>query len=129
MNSRPGASALGVAFLVAAVVGFLGMRWNMLEPRSGFPMGTKVMFVAAVVVAAVTRALARTSPKATILSVGAAIPAGAFVSMALRMLRDPTSENLWPVAVVALAVFALAAAALGTLVGSVALRLFKGTGR
>lgn len=118
--------SLSAAFIVAATAAFLGIRWNVLEPRWAFPMGTKVMLIAAVVAAAFSRALGRTPPKPTILAVGAAIPAGAFVGMLVEMLRDPSSQNLWPVTVAALTVFALAASALGTLLGSLALRLFSG---
>ena len=132
MTARPRESGwrrLGAAFLVTATVAFLGMRWNMLEPRWAFPMGTKVMLVAAGVVAALSRALARTSPKTTVLTVGAAIPAGAFASVATGLFGDPISQSLWPVGIVALAVLALAASSLGTLLGSLALRLFRGAGR
>lgn len=126
-NSRRSIYSLGAAFLVAATAGYLGMRWNMLEPRWAFPMGTKVMLMAAVVAAAFSRAFGKTPPKLTILAVGTAIPVGAFVSMLVEMLRDPASQNLWPVGVVALEVFALAASTLGTLLGNLVLRLFRGT--
>jgi hypothetical protein len=128
-NSRRSAYSLSVAFLAAAIAAFLGMRWNMLETQWAFPIGTKLMLIAAVAAAAFSRALGRTQQKATILTVGAAVPAGAFLNMVVEMLRDPTSGNLWPIAVAVLAVFSLAASLLGTLLGSLVLRLFNGTGR
>jgi len=124
---RRGATSLAVAFLVAATAAFFGMRWNMLEPRGAVPVGTKWMLVAAVVTAACSRLVGKTHPGATIVTVGVAVPTGALISMVAEMIKDPTSGNLWPVAVVVLGVFAIAASAVGTLIGSLILRLFKVT--
>jgi len=124
---RRGAYSLAVAFLVAATAAFFGMRWNMLEPRRGVPMGTKLMLVAAVVTAAGSRLVGKTHSGATILTVGVAVPTGALISMLAEMVKDPTSQNLWPVGVVLLAVFAIAASAMGTLMGGLILRLIHAT--
>lgn len=43
--------------------------------------------------------------------------------MVAGMLKDPASQNLWPVGIVVLAVPALAASAIGTFVGSLVVRL------
>ena len=117
---------LPFAFLGTCVAAFLGMSWNMLEPRMSFPMGTKVMIVAAVAAAAISRVGGRSPTLLTIIVVGLAVPSGAFVSMLLGMLKDPTSGNLWPIAVVTLAVTALVASSVGTLLGSLLLLMSGG---
>jgi len=90
-------------------------------------MGTKLMLVAAVVTAAGSRLVGKTHSGATILTVGVAVPTGALISMLAEMVKDPTSQNLWPVGVVLLAVFAIAASAMGTLMGGLILRLIHAT--
>jgi hypothetical protein len=120
---RRGALPLVVAFLVTAAAAFLGTLWNMLEPRWTTPMGTKVMLAVAALAACGARLLVNTPPGATILTVGLAVPVGAFFAMVLEMLKDPTSQNLWPIAVVMLAAFGLAASVIGTLVGGLVRRL------
>lgn len=115
--------SLGAAFVLTATIAFLGMRWNALEPRWALPVGTKVMLVAAAVVSAFVRILGRTPPRATILTVGAAVPAGAFIAIVVGMLRDPASQNLWPIGLAFLGVVSLALSVLGTVVGGLLLRL------
>lgn len=119
---------LGVAFLVTGTVAFLGMRWNMLEPQWAFPAGTKVMLVAAAVVSALVRMFRKTPPRATILAVGGAVPAGAFIAIVFGMMRDPTSQNLWPVGLAVLAAIAVAVSSLGTVVGGVVLGVINASG-
>lgn len=126
LASRRSAFSLALASLIAAMAAYLGTRWNMLVPRWAFPLGTKVMLTAAVAVAASSRIVGKTRVLPTILVVGAALPAGAFISMVVEVLKDPTSQNLWPISVVVLAVFALAASSIGTLLGSLVLRLLNG---
>src|SRR5262245_27616066 len=121
--SRRGTSTLAVAFVVTAAAAFFAMRWNLLEQRRGLPMGTKVMFGTAMLAAGCSRLVGRSPTKATILVVGVAVPAGALVSMVVEMVKDPTSGNLWPVAVVVLGIFALAASAIGSFVGGLILYL------
>ena len=117
---------LPLAFLAAAIAAFLGMSWNMLEPRMSFPMGTKMMLVAAVAAAAISRVGGKSPPLLTIGVVGMAVPSGAFLAMLVGMFKDPTSQNLWPLTLAALAVTGLAASSVGTLSGSFLLLLWRG---
>jgi len=118
--------SLFFAFLVTFIAAFIGMSWNMLEPRMATPIGTKVMLLVAVAMAAFSRVGGKSPILKTILVVGAAVPFGAFISMLLAMLKDPTSGNLWPIAVVTLGIVALAASAVGTALGSLVLLLVRG---
>lgn len=116
---------LAAAFLVTLVVAFLGMSWNMLETRNSFPAGTKAMLIAAVATAAASRVGGRNPSGLNIFVIGAAVPLGAFLAMLMEMLKDPSTHNLWPIALAVLAVAALAASALGTLAGNLAVFLFR----
>jgi drug/metabolite transporter (DMT)-like permease len=127
LSSPRGVYSLAVAFLITAIAAFVGMQWNTLEPRWAFPAGTKLMLLAAVVTAALARILGKTQPRATVLTVGIAVPVGAFFSLLLGMLNDPTSQNLWPIAIVVLGIVALVASFIGTFIGSLALRLIHGS--
>jgi hypothetical protein len=102
------------------------MSWNMLEPRMSFPMGTKLMLGAAVAAAAICRVGGKSPPLLTIVVVGMAVPSGAVLAMLVGMFKDPTSQNLWPLAMAALAVTALAASSVGTLSGSLLVALWRG---
>ena len=102
------------------------MSWNLLEPRMSFPMGTKAMLVAALVAAAVCRVGGKSPPLVTAGVVGIAVPSGALLAMLVSTFKDPTSQNLWPLAVGALTVTALAASSVGTLAGSFLLLLWRG---
>ena len=124
--TRASAYSLTAGFIITAIAAFIGMRWNMLEPRWAFPAGTKLMLLAAVVMAGVSRIFGNTQPRATVLTVGIAVPVGAFVGMLLGMLKDLSSQNLWPIAIAVLSVVALAASFIGTLIGSYVLRLING---
>jgi len=114
------------AFLATAIAAFLGMSWNMLEPRMSFPMGTQAMLVAAVVAAGMARVGGNSPTVLTIGIVGMAVPLGAFLAMLVVMFKDPSSHNLWPLGVVALAVAALAASSVGTLSGHLLVLLWRG---
>lgn len=117
---------LPLAFLATAIAAYLGMSWNMLEPRMSFPIGTKIMLVAAVAAAAISRVGGKSPPLFTIGVVGMAVPSGACLAMFVGMFKDPTSHNLWPLAMVALTATALAASTVGTLSGSVLILLWRG---
>jgi hypothetical protein len=120
---RSNAYSLAVAFLITAITAFVGMRWNMLEPRWAFPSGTKLMLIASVIVAALARTVGKTPPRATMITVGIAVPVGAFISVLLGMLKDPTSQNLWPIGILVLGIFALVASFIGSFFGSLVLRI------
>ncbi len=117
---------LPLAFLVTLLAAFLGMSWNMREPRMSFPMGTEVMLGVAVAAAAVSRVGSRSPVLRTIVVVGVAVASGAFVSGFIQMIRDPTSGNLWPIAVVLLLFAGLIASSVGTLLGNLLLLLSRG---
>jgi|SRR5262245_22038448 len=114
--------ALVIAFFMTALVSFIGMRWNMQETQWSFPLGTRVMLVAAGLVSALARLFVRTSVAASIFTVAVAVPLGAFVAKLPQMIRDPTSNNLFLPGLIVLAVFALGVALAGALVGSLVLR-------
>src|SRR5262245_26668919 len=115
--------ALAIAFFTTALVSFIGMRWNMQETQWSFPLGTRVMFLAAGLVSALVRLFGRTSVAAAIFTVAVAVPLGAFVAKLPQMIRDPTSNNLLIPGLIVLAVFALGVALAGALVGSLVLRV------
>jgi len=114
------------AFLATLIAGFLGMSWNMLEPRMSFPMGTTAMLVAAVATAAISRVVGKSPALLTIIVIGMAVPSGALLAMLVGMFKDSSSQNLWPIALVTLAVTALVASSVGTVFGSLLLLLWRG---
>ena len=116
---------LPLAFMATLLAAFLGMSWNSLEPRMSFPMGTKVMLVVAVAAAAISRVGGKSPMLTTIGVLGMAVPCGAFVSVVIQLIKDPTSGNLWPIAVAFLLVLGLIASSVGTLLGSLLLLLLR----
>jgi hypothetical protein len=76
--------------------------------------------------AAVTRAFSDNRFWRTVLVTGAAVPGAVFARVIVDTWRDPTSHNLWPFEIVIALVMGLAVTVLGTLLGSVVRRLFRG---
>ena len=71
------------------------------------------------VVAAVTRAYAKSRLLPVICVVGAAVPCAVFARVVVDGIRDPTSHNLWPIELVIATVVGLFASSAGALIGSV----------
>ena len=118
--------ALVIAFFVTSLVSFIGMRWNMQEPQWAFPLGTKVMLIAAGLISALLPAFGRTSVAPASFTVAVAVPVGAFVAKLPQLISDPTSNNLLPVGLVVFGIFALGVAFAGALVGSLVLKAVNG---
>ena len=95
----PKDTSLLVAFIATLLAAFLGMFWNQLEPRFAFPDGTKVMLVVAVLAAATSRMVGNSPTGLTIFMVGVAVPIGVFLNAMVGIVRDPSSNNLWPISV------------------------------
>ena len=113
------AAAFAVAFLTVGLP-----YWRIPYKQVSLPgnlIGFGLLAVAAA--AAVSRWRGRTSILATTLIVGAAVPCAVLARVALEVMSDPTSHNLWPFEVVFAAVPGLAASAVGVLIGSLFLRL------
>src|SRR5262245_42047813 len=125
-SDQRGALGLVIAFFITSLVSFIGMRWNMQATQWAFPLGTKVMLVAAFLIAALLCLFGRTSVAPASLTVAGAVPVGALAAELPQMIGDPTSNNLWPVGLVVLGVFALGVAFAGALVGTLASRAVKG---
>jgi len=114
---------LAGAFVITMAVAYLGMLWNARQPPMGSRPGTIPMLVCPAVLSAVCRRVAGTPWRRTVLIVGSGVAAGCAVRVAVEVIRDPTSNNLWPIALFILEIMGLAASAVGVLLGSAARRV------
>jgi len=104
-------------------VGYLGMRWNLQEPHWAFPPGTKLIFAATFLIAALTRCLRRTVGWITAVVVALGVTVGGTAPQLAEMGRDPTSNNLWPIGMAMMGFFAFALSLAGVGAGSLLLHL------
>ena len=117
------APAFFVAFFVTGIPYWQIPYATLSLPDSLIGVGLLVVSV----VAAVTRAFAKSRLLPVIFVVGAAVPCAVFARVVVDGIRDPTSHNLWPIELVIATVLGLIASSAGALIGSLPVLLSKRT--
>ena len=115
ISSHWWAPAFFVAFFAAGIPYWQIPYATLSLPDSLIGMGLLVVSV----VAALTRAVAKSRLLPVIFVVGAAVLCAVFARVVADGMRDPTSHNLWPIELVITAVVGLSASSAGALIGSV----------
>ena len=117
---------LAAAFLIgffAVGLGYWPIPYSKVSlPDSVYGLGLIVVGGAA----ALTGAFSDNRFWRTVLVTGAAVPGAVFARVVFDGFRDPTSHNLWPLEILIALVVGLTVTVLGSLLGSVFRRLFRG---